>query len=92
MNFFLLNLSNKLNLSYCNDAYLINLFNFFDYFQRNQISQIDLIQSLKKVHLFISNEDVNIIFNKYDKNYDNKLDYEEFSDIILPKNYSKAKK
>ena len=46
---------------------------------------------MKKVHLFISNEDVNIIFNKYDKNYDNKLDYEEFCDMILPKNYSKAK-
>ena len=83
--------SNKLNLSYCNDANLINLFNFFDYSQRNQISQIDLIQSLKKVNLFISNEDANIIFNKYDKNYDNKLDYEEFCDMILPKNYSKAK-
>ncbi len=81
----------KTNLAYCNDANLTDLFQFFDYSQRNGISPIDLIQSLKEVGLFISNEDANIIFQKYDKNCNGILDYEEFCDMILPKKFQDAK-
>ena len=81
----------KTNLAYCNDANLTDLFQFFDYSQRNGISPIDLIQSLKEVGLFISNEDANIIFQKYDKNGNGILDYEEFCDMILPKKFKDAK-
>ena len=81
----------KTNLAYCTDANLTDLFQFFDYSQRNGISPIDLIQSLKEVGLFITNEDVNIIFQKYDNNGDGILDYEEFCDLILPKKFTDAK-
>ena len=81
----------KTNLVYCNDANLTYLFQFFDYSQRNGISPIDLIQSLKEVGLFITNEDANIIFQKYDNNADGILDYEEFCDMILPKKFTDAK-
>ena len=81
----------KTNLAYCNDANLTDLFQFFDYSQRNGISPIDLIQSLKEVGLFITNEDANIIFQKYDNNGDGILDYEEFCDLILPKKFTDAK-
>ena len=81
----------KTNLAYCNDANLTDLFQFFDYSQRNGISPIDLIQSLKEVGLFITNEDANIIFQKYDNNADGILDYEEFCDMILPKKFTDAK-
>ena len=81
----------KSNLVYCNDINLSDLFQFFDYSQRNGVSKIDLIESLKELDLFISNEDANLIFQKYDKDFDNKLDYEEFCDMILPKKFSDAK-
>ncbi len=81
----------KTNLGYCYDANLTDLFQFFDYSQRNGISPIDLIQSLKEVGLFITNEDANIIFQKYDNNGDGILDYEEFCDMILPKKFTDAK-
>ena len=81
----------KENLAFCSDVNLTNLYQFFDCSQRNSISSIDISQVLKELNLFLSINDIKILFKAYDKNFDGRLDYDEFCNLFLPKKYSVAK-
>ena len=81
----------KESLAFCTDANLQDLFAFFDYSQTSYISPIDLCESLKELNVYLSINELKMLFNRYDKNADGKLDYEEFCDMILPRKYSIAK-
>jgi calmodulin len=81
----------KESLAFCNDANLQDLFAFFDYSQTSRISPLDLCESLKELNVYLSIDELKMLFNRYDKNADGKLDYEEFCDMILPRKYSIAK-
>ena len=81
----------KESLSFCTDANLTNLYQFFDYNQRNSISSVDISEALKELNVFLSINDIKILFRGYDKNLDGRFDYDEFCNIFLPKKYSLAK-
>ena len=57
----------------------------------NNISNVDFKQTLIELGLCPNPVDIKVIYDKYDKNKDNKLNYDEFCDMILPKKYSLAK-
>ena len=81
----------KESLSFCTDVNLTNLYQFFDYNQRNSISSVDISQALKELNVFLTINDIKILFRGYDKNLDGRFDYDEFCNIFLPKKYSLAK-
>ena len=81
----------KESLAFCTDANLQDLFAFFDYSQTSRISPIDLCESLKELNVYLSIDELKMLFNRFDKNADGKLNYEEFCDMILPRKYSIAK-
>lgn len=61
-------------LSFCPDANLTDLFTLFDVSQRGSISPIDLNDALKQVDLYLSSNDIQIIYMKYDINKDGRLE------------------
>ena len=81
----------KDSLSLCTDVNLTDLFDFFDKSNMNCISNVDMKQTLIELGLCPSPTDINNIYDRYDKNKDNKLNYNEFCDMILPKKYNLAK-
>ena len=81
----------KESLAFCNDANLADLFDFFDYEGMNSISSINFSQALKDLGYYPSINDIKFLFNSCDKNLNEKFDYDEFCDMILPKKYSIAK-
>ncbi len=81
----------KESLSLCTDVNLTDLFEFFDKSNLNNISIVDFKQTLIELGLCPNPIDIKNIYDKYDKNKDNKLNYDEFCNMILPKKYSLAK-
>ena len=75
----------KDSLSLCTDVNLTDLFDFFDKSNMNCISNVDMKQTLIELGLCPSPTDINNIYDRYDKNKDNKLNYNEFCDMILQK-------
>ena len=53
----------------------------------NCISNVDMKQTLIELGLCPSPTDINNIYDRYDKNKDNKLNYNEFCDMLLQKKY-----
>ena len=74
----------KESLAFCTDANLQDLFAFFDYSQTSCITPIDLCESLKELNVYLSVDELKMLFNRFDKNADGKLDYEEFCDMASP--------
>ena len=44
-----------------------------------------------KLDIYIDNEDIKLLFKKYDRDYDSKLNYPEFCEIFLPKRQEYAR-
>ena len=70
---------------YYQNTTIKNIFSFFDISQRQSISIIDFSEALKKIGLYLPMVDVKIIFKRYDTNADGRIDYKEFTEMIVPK-------
>ena len=79
--------SKKIKLSLCTDVTLKNLFRFFDYSNLYSISRSDLMNVLNELECKITLDDTKFIFKRFDKNFDSRLDFNEFCEMILPRTY-----
>ena len=80
----------KESLSKCQDASLQKIFELFNINKKNIICSSDIyevLNSLSKNNNFNSNE-IKYIFKKYNKSIEAGFNYDEFSNIILPRNIS----
>ena len=77
--------SKKIKLSLCTDVTLKNLFKFFDYSNLYSISRSDLMKVLNELNCKITLDDTKFIFKRFDKNFDSRLDFNEFVEMILPR-------
>ena len=78
-------------LSTKEDANLTDLFEIFDHSSKECIGSMDFLQTLKEFGLILNMDDIKFFYKKFNKNINDYFDYEEFSEIILPKKYSNAK-
>ena len=63
---------------------LKDLFNLIDTNLSNDINFDDLEQYLKKNNILINIKDANLLFIRFDKNRDGKIDYCEFEEEFQP--------
>ena len=81
---YLMSLNSQINLS--------DLFSLFDYSNEDAISTYDIYTVLKKYFNYESNmKNIKLLFLRYDKDKDEKLNYREFCEMILPKKIEFAK-
>jgi Ca2+-binding EF-hand superfamily protein len=66
------------------DFNLFDAFRIFDIDSRGVISIHDLKSGLSEIGIFPSNEDLELYVKRYDKNYDGRLTFAEFSDSFTP--------
>ena len=78
-------------LSSREDSNLLDLFSLFNHSNKNLISASDFIQSLKEFEIFINMDDIVFLFRKFNKKLKDSFDFDEFSEIILPKKHSNEK-
>lgn len=64
----------KESLAFCTDANLPDLFEFFDYSQKNVISPIDLSQACKELGMFLSLDELKILYKRFDKDLDGRFE------------------
>ena len=75
---YLMSLNSQINLS--------DLFSLFDYSNEDAISIYDIYTVLKNYFNYESNmKNIKLLFLRYDKDKDEKLNYREFCEMILPK-------
>ena len=81
---YLMSLNSQINLS--------DLFSLFDYSNEDAISIYDIYTVLKNYFNYESNmKNIKLLFLRYDKDKDEKLNYREFCEMILPKKIEFAK-
>ena len=81
---YLMSLNSQINLS--------DLFSLFDYSNEDAISTYDIYTVLKNYFNYESNmKNIKLLFLRYDKDKDEKLNYREFCEMILPKKIEFAK-
>ena len=78
-------------LSSREDANLIDLFSLFNFKGNRMISSSDFIQTLNQLGLNTGKDDMKYLFRKFNKKLNESFDFDEFSEIILPKKYSNEK-
>lgn len=65
---------------------LSDIFSLFDYSNEDAISVSDIYTVLKNYFNYESNlKNIKLLFIRYDKDKDDKLNYKEFCEMILPK-------
>ena len=74
----------KIDLSLRTDFNLIDAFRIFDQDGKGWISQEELVEGLRAYEVFISEDDIELYMQRYDKDEDHKLRYSEFCDSMLP--------
>ena len=81
---YVMSLNYQINLS--------DLFSLFDYSNEDAISIYDIYTVLKNYFNYESNmKNIKLLFLRYDKDKDEKLNYREFCEMILPKKIEFAK-
>ena len=66
------------------DITLPNLFYIFDTSKKEEIKKENFIEVCNKLNLFPTNDQIYLLYLKYDLDNDNILNYEEFCHMILP--------
>ena len=66
------------------DITLPNLFYIFDISKNEEITKENFIEVCKQLNLFPTNDQIYLLYKKYDLDNDNILNYEEFCQMILP--------
>ena len=74
----------KENLCLKEDITLDDLFYDFDISRNREITMNDLIQVCRDFAIFPTNDQIFLLYKKYDKDEDNVLNYNEFCQMILP--------
>ena len=76
----------KESLSIKPDVRLKDLFSSFDSTSRGYITSHDFKETLQqKLDIFANIEDIKILFKTYDFDLDSKLNFPEFSEMLMPK-------
>ena len=78
--------SAKIEAALKNDFNLLDAFKIFDSRGTGNISVQDIINSLREILGFtqFTHDDVYLLFRRHDKNQDGKLNFTEFSNVVLP--------
>ena len=75
----------KQDISIRNDITLPSLYNVFNPEGRSYVSPLDFIEGYQSFGITPNREDVYMVFNRFDKNMDGKLDYKDICHLFLPK-------
>jgi Ca2+-binding EF-hand superfamily protein len=67
-----------------NDITISNLFNIFDKSNNKEIKKENFTEVCNELNIFPTDDQIFLLFKKYDLDEDNILNYEEFSNMILP--------
>lgn len=59
-------------------------FRIFDIDNLGVISPMDMLHGLQDIGVHVSQEDVNLFFDRYDRDRDGRLDLREFSEALTP--------
>jgi hypothetical protein len=76
----------KNTLAISKDIIILELFYLFDLNNTNNINKKVFQKSLKKFNIFPTDQDIELIYRRYDSDSDAHLDFYEFLDIFLPIN------
>lgn len=75
----------KKDLANCNDVILQELFGLFNSIKnQNKVDKLSFQKILNKFLVYPTDEEIDLIFSRYDKDGDLFLDFYEFSEIFLP--------
>ena len=66
------------------DITISNLFNIFDKSNNKEIKKENFTEVCNELNIFPTDDQIFLLFKKYDLDEDNILNYEEFSNMILP--------
>jgi Ca2+-binding EF-hand superfamily protein len=66
------------------NTHFVNIFRYFDYHQVGSIRAMDLKEGLKNLNVFVTQEEIRLIFKRYDISKDDKFSYHEFSRMVCP--------
>ena len=73
------------SISLCNDISLIDIFEKFDINKNNLISKLDFREICKKEYfLFPNDNQIKLLYSRYDLDNDGNLNFEEFMNMISP--------
>ena len=67
-----------------NDITISNLFNIFDKSNNKEIKKENFIEVCNELNIFPTEDQIFLLYKKYDLDKDNILNYEEFFNMILP--------
>ena len=67
-----------------NDITISNLFNIFDKSNNKEIKKENFTEVCNELNIFPTDDQIFLLYKKYDLDKDNNLNYEEFSNMILP--------
>lgn len=72
------------------DFNLDDCFKVFDIDERGNINLRELEEAYNILGLYPQREELELVINKYDKDHDGKLDFSEFTNMVVPrdKNYA----
>jgi Ca2+-binding EF-hand superfamily protein len=76
--------SGKISLANKADFNMFDAFNMFDQSRTGQLTIHDIRQGLNAVGVYPSSEEVELFVTRYDRNYDRRLTFSEFSEAFLP--------
>lgn len=74
----------KVCLANKRDFNLFDAFNIFDQSRTGQVSIHDLRQGLNAIGVYPTSEEIELFVTRYDRNYDRRLTFSEFSEAFLP--------
>jgi Ca2+-binding EF-hand superfamily protein len=74
----------KEQLALRTDIQIRDLFTIFDIFSVGNISIAEFKEGLSSLDIFATTEEIKLLFSRYDLGKDGKLNYSEFSEMILP--------
>lgn len=76
--------SSKISLAKKQDFNLIDAFNIFDSARVGEISAYDIREGLNSIDVHPTQEEVELFVGRYDRTFDHRLNFAEFSDAFLP--------
>ena len=59
-------------------------FRIFDIDNRGTVSRLDMVHGLADIGIHVTQDDVDLFFQRYDKDRDGRLDFREFADALTP--------
>jgi Ca2+-binding EF-hand superfamily protein len=66
------------------NTHFVNIFRYFDYYQVGSIRPFDLKEGLNNLNVFVTQDEIRLIFKRYNMNKNDKFSYQEFSRMICP--------